>query len=80
MRIHFRSSIHVANNVSGVVTALQRCLLEGPSSVYDTLDHSLISEVLELLENISLLLLAVLYGDRNACATKKGNGEICSKQ
>ncbi|XP_026199632.1 thyroid adenoma-associated protein homolog isoform X2 [Anabas testudineus] len=57
--------------IHGVLSALQRCLLEGPSSVYDTLDHNLITEVLELLENISLLLLAVLYGDRDACATEK---------
>ncbi|XP_044051427.1 thyroid adenoma-associated protein homolog isoform X2 [Siniperca chuatsi] len=57
--------------IHGVVSALQRCLLEAPSSVYDTLDHSLTTLVLGLLENISLLLLGVLYGDRDACATEK---------
>ncbi|XP_070759925.1 tRNA (32-2'-O)-methyltransferase regulator THADA [Enoplosus armatus] len=57
--------------VHGVLTALQRCLLETPSSVYDTLDHSLTTEVLGLLENISLLLLGVLYGDQESCATEK---------
>lgn len=60
------------NYVPGVLSALQRCLLEAPS----TLDHSLTTEVLDLLENISLLLLGVLYGDRDACATEKGKGAI----
>ncbi|XP_040011618.1 thyroid adenoma-associated protein homolog isoform X2 [Xiphias gladius] len=57
--------------IHGVVSALQRCLLEAESSVHDTLDHGLTIEVLGLLENISLLLLGVLYGDRDACATEK---------
>ena len=63
--------------VVGVVSALQRCLLEADSSVYDTLDHGLTVEVLGLLENISVLLLGVLYGDRDSCATEKGNGATC---
>ncbi|XP_068560247.1 tRNA (32-2'-O)-methyltransferase regulator THADA isoform X2 [Cebidichthys violaceus] len=57
--------------IHGVLIALQRCLLEAPSSVYDMLDYSLTVEVLVLLENMSLLLLGVLYGDRDACATEK---------
>ncbi|XP_040897367.1 thyroid adenoma-associated protein homolog [Toxotes jaculatrix] len=57
--------------IHGIVSALQRCLLEAGSSVYDILDHSLAIEVLGLLENISLLLLGVLYGDHDACATEK---------
>ncbi|XP_067376091.1 tRNA (32-2'-O)-methyltransferase regulator THADA isoform X2 [Channa argus] len=57
--------------IHGVLSALQRCLLEAAISVYDTLDNILITEVLGLLENISLLLLSVLYGDQKACATKK---------
>ncbi|XP_029294658.1 thyroid adenoma-associated protein homolog [Cottoperca gobio] len=57
--------------IHGVLTALQRCVLEAPSSVYDTLDHSLTVELLVLLEKISLLLLGVLYGGRDACATEK---------
>ncbi|XP_031712265.1 thyroid adenoma-associated protein homolog isoform X1 [Anarrhichthys ocellatus] len=57
--------------IHGVLIALQRCLLEAPSSVYDTLDYSLTVEVLVLLENMSLLLLGVLYGDRDTCATEK---------
>ncbi|XP_056276061.1 thyroid adenoma-associated protein homolog isoform X3 [Pseudoliparis swirei] len=55
--------------IHGVLSALQRCLLETPNSVYDTLDYSLTIEVLVLLENLSLLLLGVLYGDQDACAT-----------
>ncbi|XP_074494084.1 tRNA (32-2'-O)-methyltransferase regulator THADA isoform X3 [Sebastes fasciatus] len=58
--------------IHGVLSALQRCLLEAPSSVYDTLDHSLTVEVLVLLESVSLLLLTVLYGDQDAtCASEK---------
>lgn len=60
------------NRAAGVISALQRCVLETPSSVYETLDHSLSMEVLELLENLSLLLLSVLYGDRDTCASQKG--------
>ncbi|TMS04030.1 Thyroid adenoma-associated protein-like protein [Larimichthys crocea] len=56
--------------IHGVLSALQRCLLEAHGSVYDTLDHSLTTDVLSLLENISLLLLGVLYGDLDACATE----------
>ncbi|XP_068995115.1 tRNA (32-2'-O)-methyltransferase regulator THADA [Embiotoca jacksoni] len=57
--------------IHGVLIALQKCLLSPPISIYDTLDHSLNIEVLGLLENISLLLLGVLYGDQDACATEK---------
>ncbi|XP_073321451.1 tRNA (32-2'-O)-methyltransferase regulator THADA [Pagrus major] len=57
--------------IHGVLSALQRCLLEAPGSVYNTLDRSLTDEVLSLLEKISLLLLGVLYGDLDACATEK---------
>ncbi|XP_058491311.1 thyroid adenoma-associated protein homolog [Solea solea] len=56
--------------IHGVVSALQRCLVEAADRVFDTLDRSLITEVLDLLENISLLLLGVLYGGHNTCATE----------
>nr|XP_046243358.1 thyroid adenoma-associated protein homolog [Scatophagus argus] len=56
--------------IHGVLSALQRCLLEAPDSVSDVLDRSLTTEVLSLLENISLLLLGVLYGDLDACAAE----------
>uniref|UniRef100_UPI0037E75B27 tRNA (32-2'-O)-methyltransferase regulator THADA n=1 Tax=Semicossyphus pulcher TaxID=241346 RepID=UPI0037E75B27 len=55
----------------GVLSALQRCMLEAPGCIYDTLGHSLTIKVLELMEKISLLLLGVLYGDLDACATEK---------
>nr|XP_020450271.1 thyroid adenoma-associated protein homolog [Monopterus albus] len=57
--------------IHGILSALQRCLLETPSSVYDTLNHSLTTEVLGLLEKVSLLLLGVLYGDQDDCSTEK---------
>uniref|UniRef100_A0A3Q1FE64 Si:ch211-225b11.4 n=1 Tax=Acanthochromis polyacanthus TaxID=80966 RepID=A0A3Q1FE64_9TELE len=57
--------------IHGVLSALQRCLLETPHSVYELLDHSLNTEVLILLESVSLLLLGVLYGDQDVCATEK---------
>jgi len=47
---------------SGALSALERCLLEGPGRLSDAVDHSLVVEVLGLLENVSLLLLGVLYG------------------
>lgn len=59
-----------------MLSALQRCLLESPSSLSETLDHSVTSELLSLLENIALLLLGVLYGDLNVCATEMGTGLI----
>lgn len=61
---------------AGVLIALQRCLFESHNMICDTLEHILI-ELLALLENISLLLLGVLYGDRDGCATEKGNRAIC---
>ncbi|KAM8885353.1 tRNA (32-2'-O)-methyltransferase regulator THADA isoform 2-T2 [Spinachia spinachia] len=57
--------------IHGVLSALQRCLLEAPNNVHDALDHSLAGELLVLLDNLSLLLLGVLYGDPNACASEK---------
>uniref|UniRef100_A0A3B3Z0T7 Uncharacterized protein n=1 Tax=Poecilia mexicana TaxID=48701 RepID=A0A3B3Z0T7_9TELE len=54
--------------IHGVLSALQRCLLEAADDIYATLDRSLMTKLLDLLENISLLLLAVLHGDREAHA------------
>uniref|UniRef100_A0A3B3V5H6 Si:ch211-225b11.4 n=1 Tax=Poecilia latipinna TaxID=48699 RepID=A0A3B3V5H6_9TELE len=54
--------------IHGVLCALQRCLLEAADDIYATLDRSLMTKLLDLLENISLLLLAVLHGDREAHA------------
>ncbi|XP_036383176.1 thyroid adenoma-associated protein homolog [Megalops cyprinoides] len=57
--------------IHGVVTALQRCLLDS----FDTLGSvqkaalgpSVTETILGLLERITLLLLGVLYGDESAC-------------
>ncbi|XP_030000291.1 thyroid adenoma-associated protein homolog [Sphaeramia orbicularis] len=57
--------------IHGILSALQRCLLESPSCICDDLDPSLTCDVLILLENISLLLLGVLYGDQDICATEQ---------
>uniref|UniRef100_UPI003AAEFBF2 tRNA (32-2'-O)-methyltransferase regulator THADA n=1 Tax=Centroberyx gerrardi TaxID=166262 RepID=UPI003AAEFBF2 len=54
--------------IHGILSALERCLLEAPSSVCDIVDHSLATELLGLLENISLLLLGVLYGAQDTGA------------
>ncbi|XP_055079941.1 thyroid adenoma-associated protein homolog [Periophthalmus magnuspinnatus] len=50
--------------IHGVLSALQRCLFDSSSNMQDKLDSRLILFALELLENISLLLLGVLYGDQ----------------
>lgn len=42
----------------------------------DTVDYSLVTELLTLLENISLLLLGVLYGDQDSSANEKGKAHI----
>uniref|UniRef100_A0A1A7X425 Uncharacterized protein n=1 Tax=Iconisemion striatum TaxID=60296 RepID=A0A1A7X425_9TELE len=57
--------------IHGVLCALQRCLLETPERVCDALDHSVMEKMLGLLENISLLLIAVLYGDSDARSSEK---------
>uniref|UniRef100_A0A3Q3F285 Si:ch211-225b11.4 n=1 Tax=Labrus bergylta TaxID=56723 RepID=A0A3Q3F285_9LABR len=53
-----------------VLSALQRCLLEATGGVFETVGHGLIFKVLSVMERISLLLLGVLYGDLDACATE----------
>ncbi|CAG5923171.1 unnamed protein product [Menidia menidia] len=57
--------------IHGVICALQRCVLESPRSVAETLDGGSLAELLNLLESISLLLLSVLYGHPDACAAEK---------
>ncbi|XP_076007130.1 tRNA (32-2'-O)-methyltransferase regulator THADA-like [Genypterus blacodes] len=57
--------------IHSVLSALQRCLLEPPSRVCDILDRSLATELLGLLENISLLLLGVLCGAQETPAEEK---------
>lgn len=60
--------------LAGVLSALQKCLLEAPRRVSDFLDRSMAIKLLKILEDISLLLLAVLYGDPDACVSDMGNG------
>uniref|UniRef100_A0A1A8KRP4 Uncharacterized protein n=1 Tax=Nothobranchius kuhntae TaxID=321403 RepID=A0A1A8KRP4_NOTKU len=57
--------------IHGVLCALRRCLLETPERVCDALDHSVMEKMLGLLEDISLLLITVLYGDSDACNSEK---------
>ncbi|XP_077377670.1 tRNA (32-2'-O)-methyltransferase regulator THADA isoform X5 [Festucalex cinctus] len=49
----------------GVVSALQKCLLEDVSSICDSLGPTLTADLLSLLKNISLLLLGILHGQRD---------------
>ncbi|KAL0979345.1 hypothetical protein UPYG_G00183930 [Umbra pygmaea] len=58
-------------SIHGILTALERCILEVPSTLSDVIDHRTTIEILFLLENISLLLLGVLYGDLEACTDDK---------
>ncbi|KAJ7994291.1 hypothetical protein DPEC_G00264360 [Dallia pectoralis] len=55
-------------SIHGILTALERCILEVPRTLCDVIDHRVSVEILVLLENISLLLLGVLYGDLEACS------------
>lgn len=49
----------------GAVSAVHRCVLDVPGVLTDAFDHSMMVEILSLLEKITLLLLGVLYGDQN---------------
>ncbi|KAK1792285.1 hypothetical protein P4O66_012240, partial [Electrophorus voltai] len=49
----------------GVVSALQRLLLEVPGALSEALDHSVVAEILTLLEKITQLLLGLLSGDQH---------------
>lgn len=62
--------------VLGVLGALQRCLLESPGGICDTLDRGVTAELLTLLENTSVLLLGVLYGDVDARLTEMGTETV----
>lgn len=62
----------VLTHALGVLSALQRCLLESPGSVCDSFDPCGTTGLLKLLEDVSLLLLGVLYGDMDACLTQMG--------
>lgn len=49
----------------GAVGAIHKCVLGVPGVLAEALDHSVIAEIISLLEKITLLLLGVLYGDQN---------------
>nr|XP_029493834.1 thyroid adenoma-associated protein homolog isoform X1 [Oncorhynchus nerka] len=57
--------------IHGILTALERCILEVPNTLCDVVDHRMTIEILVLLERITLLLLGVLYGDQDACGDEK---------
>ena len=57
---------------SGPLSALERCLLEAPGRLGDLLDHRAVEELLVLLENISLLLLGLLYGAQESLPPEDG--------
>ena len=57
---------------SGALSTLERCLLEAPGRLGDMLDHGVVVELLGLLENISLLLLGVLYGAQESPPQENG--------
>lgn len=71
------SNERVLECVLGVLSALHRCLFEAPGSACDSLDRSVTTKLLKLLENISLLLLGVLYGDVGASLTEMGTETGC---
>ncbi|XP_031425898.1 thyroid adenoma-associated protein homolog isoform X2 [Clupea harengus] len=49
----------------GAVTALQRCLLEVPGVLCKEMDDDMIRKTLSVMENMTVLLLGVLYGDQD---------------
>lgn len=61
---------------AGVLTALQKCLLDGSDTLGSAqkaeLTLPVADAILDLLERTSCLLLGVLYGDTAASAEEKG--------
>ncbi|KTG32675.1 hypothetical protein cypCar_00004024 [Cyprinus carpio] len=51
--------------IHGVVSALQRGLLEVPGVLVESITHSVAGDIVSLVEKLTLLLLGVLYGDRD---------------
>lgn len=52
-----------SNVCIGAVTAMQRCLLEVPGVLCKEMNDSMFEKILSLMENITVLMLGVLYGD-----------------
>ncbi|XP_039515699.1 thyroid adenoma-associated protein homolog isoform X2 [Pimephales promelas] len=51
--------------IHGIVSALQRGLLEVPGVLVESITHSIAVDIVSLLEKLTLLLLGVLYGDQD---------------
>ncbi|XP_026068454.1 thyroid adenoma-associated protein homolog [Carassius auratus] len=51
--------------IHGVVSALQKGLLEVPGVLVETVTHSVAGDIVSLVEKLTLLLLGVLYGDQD---------------
>lgn len=51
--------------IHGIVSGLQRGLMEVPGVLVESLNHSVAVDIVCLLEKITLLLLGVLYGDHD---------------
>ncbi|XP_077097436.1 tRNA (32-2'-O)-methyltransferase regulator THADA isoform X7 [Siphateles boraxobius] len=51
--------------IHGIVSALQRGLLEVPGVLVESITHSIAGDIVSLLEKLTLLLLGVLYGDQD---------------
>ncbi|KAM6964965.1 tRNA (32-2'-O)-methyltransferase regulator THADA [Aplochiton taeniatus] len=58
--------------IQGVLSALEKCLLEVPTQLSEVLNRSLTLEILTLLEKTSLFLLGVLYGNPDTATEDKG--------
>lgn len=63
---------------SGIVSALQRGLLEVPGVLVESVTQSIARDIVSLLEKLTLLLLGVLYGDQDT--EEKGMLKVVMKQ
>lgn len=63
---------------SGIVSALQKGLLEVPGVLVESITQSIAGDVVSLLEKLTLLLLGVLYGDQDT--EEKGMLKVVMKQ
>lgn len=63
---------------SGIVSALQRGLLEVPGVLVESITQSNAGDIVSLLEKLTLLLLGVLYGDQDT--EEKGTLKVVMKQ
>lgn len=63
---------------SGIVSALQKGLLEVPGVLVESITQSIAGDIVSLLEKLTLLLLGVLYGDQDT--EEKGMLKVVMKQ